>query len=411
MPNRVDLFSSFTLPSGLTLKNRVVKASMEEGLGNGQQLPDSEIFKLYQTWSEGGVGTILTGNVMVDRLAMTGPGGIALEHNTDLRPFVEWAHKGKLNGARLIMQINHPGRQVFANMEGNVLSPSDVALDLGKHSKLFGQPKAMTEEDITDVINRFVTTSKRAYDAGFDGVEIHAAHGYLIAQFLSPLTNKRHDKWGGEIENRARLLFVIIEQVKEAVSSHFSVSVKLNSADFQRGGFDVDDAEWVVKKLSMLGLDFVELSGGSYESPAMQGKTADGRTLQREAYFLEFAAKIAKVTDLPIMTTGGIKRLPVARHVVNSGPQLVGIASAFAFVPNLVDRWQLDSQFIAQTKVVRWHDKTLSGLANMALVTSQLRRIGNGKKPKTNASGIWTLLIDQIRKRALTKRYIANKSE
>lgn len=406
MPNNVDVFSSFSLPNNQNVKNRIIKAAMEEGLGNKYQQPDEMLFNLYSRWSTGGVGAIITGNVMIDRLAMTGPGGVVLDKNSDLAPFKQWAKAAKSNNTKVWMQINHPGRQVFANMEGKVLSPSDVALNMGKHSKLFGQPKAMTEDDIKDVIQRFVDTASQAKKAGFDGVQVHAAHGYLIAQFLSPLSNKREDEWGGSIENRARILTEVIGQLSDLRDESFAISVKLNSADFQRGGFDVQDAERVVEMLSEYSVDFVELSGGSYESPAMQGKTADGRTLQREAYFLEFAKQIAASTSLPIMTTGGIKRLATAENVIASGPDLVGVASALAFTPDLVDVWQKDPSFVSPAKVVSWKDKTLSGLATMALVTKQLRLLGRNKQTNAHASPFITLVLDQFRKAKLTKRYL-----
>ena len=400
-----NLFTSYTLPNGQVLKNRLVKAAMEENLATAEQLPGESLFNLYQAWAKGGVGVIITGNVMVDHLAMTGPGGVALEENTPLDAFIQLAKMAKQNDTRIWMQINHPGRQVFKKMGGKVLSPSNVALNMGKHSNLFSQPKAMSEVEIQEVIGRFVTTAVKAEKAGFDGVEVHAAHGYLIAQFLSPLTNKRDDQWGGNLENRARILLEVVKGIRSQVRDDFVVAVKLNSADFQRGGFDVDDALAVVKMLETLQVDLVELSGGSYEAPAMQGKTGDKRTLAREAYFLEFAEQIAKQSSIPIMTTGGIKRLEVAEKVLANEVQLVGIASALAFNPQLPNLWQQQPDLVGQIPQVAWKDKTLSGLANMALVKRQLRRLGKGKSVKVNASPLFSLILDQVRAAKLTKRY------
>jgi 2,4-dienoyl-CoA reductase-like NADH-dependent reductase (Old Yellow Enzyme family) len=398
-------FSEFTLPCGLTLKNRLVKASMEENLANGQQLPDGALNNLYARWAQGGVGLILTGNVMIDHLAMTGPGGVALEVDSPLEPFETLARQAKQNDCRILMQINHPGRQVFKKMGGKVLSPSDIALDMGAHSGLFTAPKPMTEDEIDDLIQRFATTAKKAEQAGFDGVQIHAAHGYLLAQFLSPLTNKRDDQWGGSIENRARVLLDVIKAVRDSVQPGFAVAVKLNSADFQRGGFDVEDAQKVVEMLSQLDVDFIELSGGSYEAPAMQGRTADGRTLAREAYFLTFAEQIAKSAGVPVMTTGGIRRLPVANEVISNGIDLVGMASALAFEPDLPNKWQKQPEHTGFIPAVTWKDKTLSGLATMAIIKRQLRRLGAGKDTKPSASPIFSLITDQIRQNKLTSRY------
>jgi len=267
------IFSPLELPNGTQLPNRIAKAAMEENMAVEGHLPGDQLIRLYRHWAQGGCGMLLTGNVMVDCRAMTGPGGVALEAQTPLAPFRQWAEAGKSGGAKLWMQINHPGRQVYASMGGKALSPSDVALDLGKHSNLFPVPAPMTEAQIEDVIERFVVTAQRAIEAGFDGVQIHAAHGYLLSQFLSPLTNneagfdgvqihaahgyllsqflspltnKRNDQWGGDIHGRARLLLQIVKLVKQALPNSAAVSVKINSADFQRGGFEPSDAKWVM---------------------------------------------------------------------------------------------------------------------------------------------------------------------
>jgi 2,4-dienoyl-CoA reductase-like NADH-dependent reductase (Old Yellow Enzyme family) len=402
-----SIFSSFTLPNGSVLPNRLAKAAMEENMAASGHLPGNEIFKLYKTWAQGGTGLLITGNVMIDHRAMTGPGGIALEAETDLEPFKRWAKAGQQNNARIWMQINHPGRQVYAAMGGQVLSPSDVALDMGKHSKLFGQPKPMNDDEIQDVIERFATTAARAIEAGFNGVEIHAAHGYLLSQFLSPLTNQRNDQWGGKLENRARLLYEVVKAVKARLPKEAAVSVKLNSADFQRGGFDAEDALAVVKGLGELNVDLVELSGGSYESPAMQGNTADGRALDREAYFLAFAEEIAKHATMPIMTTGGIVRKAVAEKVLAAGVDIVGMGRALAFSPALPNQWSQSHDAEATLPEVKWKDKTLSALAVMAITKRQFRRMGQGKLPKSNSSPLMSLIGDQLRLKQLTKRYRA----
>jgi 2,4-dienoyl-CoA reductase-like NADH-dependent reductase (Old Yellow Enzyme family) len=400
-----SVFTPIILPNGATIPNRLAKAAMEENMATMGNLPGEHIFQLYKTWSSGGTGLLITGNVMVDHRAMTGPGGIALEADTPLAPFKKWAEAGTQNGTKIWMQINHPGRQVYAAMGGQVLSPSDIALDMGKHSKLFGKPSPMTEDNIQELIQRFVTTATRAVEAGFNGIQIHAAHGYLLSQFLSPLTNKRSDRWGGSLENRARLLFEIVKAIKQALPEKVAIAVKLNSADFQRGGFDSKDALAVVKALEDLKVDLVELSGGSYESPAMQGKTADGRTLEREAYFLEFAKEIAKKSTMPIMTTGGIVRLPIAEKVLDEGVAMVGIGSALAFNPDLPNRWKTSPDAKAVIPSVKWKDKTMAAVATMAIIKRQLQRMGKGKAPKSNLSPVISLIKDQLRLKKLTKIY------
>ena len=183
------------------------------------------------------------------------------------------------------------------------------------------------------------------------------------------------------------------------------MAVKLNSADFQRGGFTADDAREVVELLNHEHIDLLELSGGSYESPAMQGRTADGRTLAREAYFLEFAAELAKVAHMPLMTTGGVRRLPIAEHVIDSGVAVVGMATALAVEPDLPKRWQAGDAPVGELPAVSWGDKTLAAVATMALVRRQLRRLGAGKASKPEASPLLSLLLDRLRLSRLTKRY------
>lgn len=409
-PNTVN--SSLTLPNGITLPNRIAKAAMEENMAIDGHLPGQAIYTLYNAWANGGTGLLITGNVMVDHRAMTGPGGIALEKDTPIEPFKKWVRsakgtKAKQDSPHIWMQINHPGRQVYAAMGGQVLSPSDIPLDMGKHSKLFGQPTPMTELEIKELIQRFAITASRAVEAGFNGVQIHAAHGYLISQFLSPLTNKRTDQWGGSLENRARILYQVVKAIQKVVPKETAIAVKLNSADFQRGGFDSEDAEAVVQALGELNVDLVELSGGSYESPAMQGITQDGRTLEREAYFLNFAKNIAQKATMPIMTTGGITRLLVADNVIEEGVDMIGMGRALAFCPDLPNQWKATANAQATLPNVNWKNKTMASIATMAITKRQLQRIGKGKQPKLNSSPIFSLIADQVRLKKLTKRYRA----
>ncbi|MCL4165810.1 UNVERIFIED_CONTAM: hypothetical protein GTU68_021393, partial [Idotea baltica] len=233
---------------------------------------------------------------MVSPDAMSGPASVVLQQGTDLAPFIEWAKAGRAGGGQFWMQINHPGRQTYAMLGEEAVSASDVAVNIPGLSKNFRRPRALREDEIQTLINRFATTAELAEKAGFSGVQIHAAHGYLINQFLSPLTNLREDQWGGSLENRARFLLETVQEVRGRVSERFSVAVKLNSADFQKGGFDMNDAKWVVEQLGTMSVDLVELSGGSYESPAMQGQIEDGSsTGRREAYFIDFARDIAAI--------------------------------------------------------------------------------------------------------------------
>lgn len=402
------VFTPLTLPNGQTLKNRLVKAAMEESLAAPGQLPGRGLARAYRRWAEGGVGLQITGNVMVAPDALTGPGGVVLQAGSPLEPFRRWADAAHAQGGKVWMQINHPGRQVFAALGNPGWAPSAVPLKMGKHGKLFAPIKALNTEQIAAIVQRFADTARQAEAAGFDGVQIHAAHGYLISQFLSPLSNQRGDAYGGLIENRARLLIEVLRAVRAAVAPGFGVGVKLNSADFQRGGFSEQDACAVVRLLNAEGVDLLELSGGSYESPAMQGRTADGRTLAREAYFLDFATALAAVATMPVMTTGGVHRLEVAERVLAGGMAAVGLGTALAMDPELPARWQRGERMAqAAAQAVRWRDKTLSSLAAMALVRRQIHRLAAGCAPRARQSPLLTLVLDQWRSRQQGKRYRA----
>jgi 2,4-dienoyl-CoA reductase-like NADH-dependent reductase (Old Yellow Enzyme family) len=401
----MKLFTPLTLPNGAVIPNRLAKAAMEENMADNDHAPSDALLRLYQAWADGGVGLILTGNVMVDSRAMTGPGGVVLEEGQPLERFRRWAQVARSGGAQAWVQINHPGRQMQAALGQTTLAPSAVALELGALSKQFPVPREMSDADIADVRQRFVRAAQLAEQSGFTGVQIHAAHGYLLSQFLSPLTNKRQDQWGGSIENRARLLVEIARDVRAAVSPSFVVAVKLNSADFQRGGFSADDAKSVVEMLNPLDIDLVELSGGSYEAPAMQGQARDGRTLAREAYFLEFAREIATAASMPLMVTGGIRRRAVAESVVDSGIAMVGIATALSIDPNLPRDWQNGRDNVPVLKPITWKNKVLGSLANMAVVKFQLKRLSEGRATHPGISPLKALVLQQLATLQQTRRY------
>ncbi|WP_217575005.1 NADH:flavin oxidoreductase/NADH oxidase family protein [Streptomyces sp. GbtcB7] len=400
------LFEPLPLANGSTLPNRVAKAAMEEGFAEAGQLPGKRLIELYRRWSTGGSGLVITGNVMVDARALTGPGAVVLDAHSPLEPFQRWAAAAKSGGAQVWMQLNHPGRQVTADMPGVAWSASGVALDVGKHSKRFAKPVEMTADDIAATIARFAETARRAEEAGFDGAEIHAAHGYLLSQFLSPLANRRTDRWGGSLENRARLLTEVINAVRAVVSPGFAVAVKHNSADFQRGGFDTADAKEVLAMLGELRVDLVELSGGSFESPAMQGVTADARTLAREAYFLSFAEELLSSAPMPLMLTGGITRRAVAERVLASGVTVVGMATALALRPDLPHRWQTGEDPVVAAQPVAWKDKALAAGASNALVRHQLGRLASGLDAN-QPSPLLTFVLDQRRRAKTLRRYRA----
>ncbi|MFE5566913.1 NADH:flavin oxidoreductase/NADH oxidase family protein [Amycolatopsis japonica] len=401
------VFESLTLPGGSTLPNRLVKAAMEENMASRGQLPGKSLFELYRRWSEGGAGLLITGNVMVHAEALTGPAGVVFDADSPLEPFRRWASAAKSGGARVWMQINHPGRQVRADMPGVAWGPSAVRVDVGKNSKRFAEPVEMSARQIEETVARFAETARRAEEAGFDGVEIHAAHGYLLSQFLSPLANRREDRWGGSLENRAVFLLDVVRAVRAVVAPGFAVAVKLNSADFQRGGFDADDAASVISMLAPLGVDLVELSGGSYESPAMTGQSGDDRTRAREAYFLSLAEQLVRTSALPLMLTGGVVRRRVAEEVLASGVELVGMGTALAVDPGLPAKWRHDADAAVELAPVRIGDKAVASAASMARVRRQLRRLGAGRRTRPGVDPKVALVVETVLQALALRRYRA----
>ncbi|WP_026530078.1 NADH:flavin oxidoreductase/NADH oxidase family protein [Haematomicrobium sanguinis] len=418
----VSLFDPLSLPNGQVLPNRLAKAAMEERMATRAQLPGKELRTLYRRWSEGGAGLIITGNVMVHDAALTGPGGVVLDANSPLEPFTEWARAGQAGGSRIWMQINHPGRQVMANMPGVAWAPSAVRANIGRNTKRLAEPVAMTGEQIEETIQRFITTAMLAEEAGFDGLEVHAAHGYLLSQFLSPLSNLRTDEWGGSLDNRARLLVEIVRGIRSAVRPSTALAVKLNSADFQRGGFDAEDARRVIDMLAPLGVDLVELSGGNYESPAMTGQRGgspsdalagshsgeergrDARTRAREAYFLDLAESLARTSPIPLMLTGGIVRRSVAEQALAAGIDVIGMGTALAEEPNLPNDWR-SSEKVVEVTPVTFQDKATASVATMARVRHQLHRLGAGKSAGREIGPRYALLRELLNNAVALHRY------
>lgn len=405
------------------MSNRIAKGAMEENMADQAsglgQVPGEQLVNLYTAWSKGGAGMLLTGNVMVDERAMTGPGAVVLKRDTldnpDVRGrFERWAQAGKANGTTLVMQISHPGRQLYAAQGVEAVSASASKLDMGSDAinKMFASARAMTEDEIRGLIRHFGETALAAQAAGFDGVQVHAAHGYLLAQFLSPLTNRREDEWGGSLENRARLLLEIIRTIRDRVGEDFIVAVKLNSADFQKGGFDVGDATQVVDWLGEQAVDFVEISGGTYESSAMMGESADGRvsqsTVKREAFFLDFAEQIATAATMPIMVTGGVTQRDTADRVLaTKGIDMVGMARALIITPDLPNRWKAGEDVAGPVQTVNWKMAAIRSLANMAIAKANLRRMSRGQAPKMKINPVVASLVQQKNQALQTKRYKA----
>ncbi len=304
-----DISSELTLPCGIRLKNRIAKAALTEGLSDGMNRATLAHQRLYRAWAQGGAGLVITGNVQVDRRYLERPGNVAIDNNGGESQLSEMAAAGSENGTQLWMQLSHAGRQTIRYINAEPVGPSAVPVKLPGGA--FGKPRPLTETEIEDVIERFVNAAKVAQATGFGGIQLHSAHGYLLSEFLSPVVNQREDKWGGALENRARLLLNSVARIRAACGPQFGISVKLNSADFQKGGFSEDESMQVAKWLESAGVDLLEISGGTYEQLSFFGTEHQKAksTQAREAYFLEYAEQVRRHTNIPLMVTGGFRSL------------------------------------------------------------------------------------------------------
>lgn len=328
--------SELRLPCGAVLKNRLAKAAMTEGLADPLNRATARHLRLYERWAKNGLGLMLTGNVHGDRRQLERPGNIAVDGNGGLAELKQLAAVGTREGSHFWMQINHPGRQTSAAIHPRPLAPSAISLPMAEAG--CGQAQAMTLAEIHDARRRFVHVATIARETGFTGVQIHAAHGYLLSNFLSPLANARKDEYGGELANRARLLLEVVQATRDAVGSDFPISVKLNSADFQRGGFDEDESMQVVRWLSDAGVDLLEISGGNYEAMNMLGRgdvTRAASTVAREAYFLDFAQRIRPQIKMPLMITGGMRtRAGMNAALASAACDVIGIGRPICYAPD-----------------------------------------------------------------------------
>ena len=325
-----------TLPCGAELRNRLCKAAMTEGLADPSGMATEALKRLYGMWSDGGAGLLLSGNVQIDGYHLERPGNVIVdsEPSEAAREALEaWASAGTRAGNHFWAQISHAGRQCQKIVNPRPKAPSAVKLTLPGGQ--FGEPEPMSEDDIEAVIAGFARCAKVLVAAGFTGVQLHAAHGYLLSQFLSPRSNQRTDQWGGPLENRARLLLSCVANVRAMVGPRLPIAVKLNSADFQRGGFDFDESLQVAKWLEAASIDLIEISGGTYEQPRLlnlegmepvEEQSVAASTRAREAYFVDFAEAMRREINIPLMVTGGLRRLDAMDAALETGcADMIGI--------------------------------------------------------------------------------------
>jgi 2,4-dienoyl-CoA reductase-like NADH-dependent reductase (Old Yellow Enzyme family) len=356
------LFDPITV-AGMSLRNRIVRSATAESMATGDGLPTAELRRLYERLADGGTGLIISGLTAVNRAGRPTPwlsGAYADEIIPGWREITDAVHE---RGAKIAMQLAHCGRQALPR---GVDEPPAVAPSSVPELVYFTRPQAMTEDDILQTIIDFGDAAARVKAAGFDAVQIHAAHGYLISGFMSPLTNRRRDRWGGTPENRFRFLSEVYRSVRERVGSSFPVLCKLNMDDFIGIGLTTRDSFPAAQRLAEMGLGALEISGGtSYESAphvVRGGMPLDvvtrGRSLPvslylrmlltvarlrapfREAYFLPYASRLKPVLSIPLILVGGIRRPETAERILEGGDaDLISMSRPLIREPGLPNRW------------------------------------------------------------------------
>ena len=362
MPSSSSVLAEpFNLPCGITVKNRFFKAPMHEALATAELGPSQDIVDLYGRWAAGGAGILVTGNVVVDSRHLGEPGNIAIEDETHLEMLRRWAQAGTAHGTQLWVQINHPGRQSPRSVNRHPVAPSEIP-DAGGYSQFFEPPRELSREEIGDIVRRFVTTARVAKNAGFTGVEIHAAHGYLISQFLSPADNHRTDEYGGSLEGRMRLLIEIYQGMRET-----------------------------------LGRDFLEVSGGTYRKPVFEETDSSAEDRRRGVYFADYARRLKELVSMPLALTGGFRSAADMEEAVSEGlTDLVGVGRPLALIPDLPQRI-LDGAGRRRIELpristrVKALDEALGGVLVIGWYEMQMHRLAQGGYASAQGNGFAAL--------------------
>ena len=400
MTAQTTLAQSLTLPNGSQIKNRLFKSAMSEALARRDGAPTPELERLYSAWASGGIGLCVTGNVMVDSKAIGEPGNVVIEDDTHLGALKRWAQAATANHTQCWVQLNHPGKQAPKGLNRETVAPSAVPFRSDMQA-FFATPRALEDSEIQALVQRFGAAAAVVKQAGFSGVQIHGAHGYLVSQFLSPHHNTRSDAWGGTAQKRRHFVLEVYRAMRLAVGPAFPIGIKLNSADFQRGGFTEEESIETIRALADAGMDLIEISGGTYEAPAMTGvqqKTQGEKkesTLQREAYFLAFAEKARQAVRTPLVVTGGFRSAQGMAQAIDCGAvDMVGIARIMAIEPDVPARLLAGLAAQHTVKPLRTGIQAIDkmGLLEVSWYTGQLKRIGRGDLPKPHESALWVFV-------------------
>jgi 2,4-dienoyl-CoA reductase-like NADH-dependent reductase (Old Yellow Enzyme family) len=388
----VTLSDPLTLPCGAKLPNRIAKGPMSEGIADVDNHSTARYETLYRRWAKSGVGLLFTGNIQVDPNHLERPFNIVIHDDGGKEQLARLARAGTSAGAHFWAQLSHTGRKVFSNINPGPLAPSAIALNMGP-SVTFPTPRSMTEDEIAHAIDQFASGSKAVQEAGFTGVSLHGASAYLIAQFLSPLSNRRTDRWGGSLENRSRFLVNVVVAMRAAVGPRFPIGVKLNVFEHEKGGFTSAECLELAKILKAASVDLLELAGtyrltttpGSQESD--DGLRADA--ISREAYVLPFTAPIRAAANMPVMVTGGFRtRSAMTEALEIRETDIVGLGRPLIADPESPRRLlagQIDK--LLSPDVAMSANVPLTPLAILRWNSMQIERLADGLDPDLSLTG------------------------
>ncbi len=331
----IDLFET-TQINGMPLKNRFVRSATWEGMAadNGAATPD--LIKLMADLAQGGVGLIISSHAYVSKEGQAGPWQLGV-YADDLVPGLS-----KMTGAvhdqggKIVIQLAHAGYHANAKLSGVMPVAPSANVGIAKSPR-----KELNEDDVQGIVGAFAEAARRAKAAGFDGVQIHAAHGYLLSQFLSPIYNQRSDTYGCSIQNRSKMLMTILNAIRETVGPEYPVLIKMNCGDFFENGLSLDDAIQVGKMLAEAGIDAIELSGGLLIGKKMSPSRMGIHSMEKEAYFQKEALEFRKSVHVPMILVGGNRSYEMARQIVdNDIADYISLCRPFIREPGLINRWR-----------------------------------------------------------------------
>ncbi|WP_051284352.1 NADH:flavin oxidoreductase [Desulforegula conservatrix] len=316
---------------GIEVKNRIFRSATHEGFADKNKVSD-RLIQMYRDLSAGGVGLIITGYVNVSNTDNPGPHTVTLTDDSCIPGLQKLAETVHQHGSRIVAQLNHATSQIFSVPKGTVYGPSDVA-DPATGIK----PVPFTTEQIRELVKEFGEAALRAKKAGYDGVQIHGAHGYLLSKFLSPLFNTRTDEYGGSPEKNRKVALDVLEEIKNKCGNNFPVWIKLNCSDFDHAGAGLDTEEFieVARALAEKGIDAIEVSGGTFA-----GKFTPCRSKKHSAYHLNEAKMLLEAVSVPVILVGGLKNIDSIDQILSETDiEAVSMSRPFIREPDLVKRW------------------------------------------------------------------------